>query len=260
MVVVYAESMTIDEYINKLRVEDAESHIGREKDDWLGYIEFHRDRFGKVLDAIPKSTRPIKVLDVGPTPFTFFIATTFPQYEISALDRTNVLETPCNEMNISLKTCNLNEEGWPFQDGYFDVVIFTEVLEHIFNRPTDVLNEVRRVMRQQGLLILSVPNFASLQNRIKLLFGVTPLPNLDDVIRKQATYGHDHIHEYTMDEIVRLLEGCSFAISNKKYLQPPILEGLTASEKGWPLKLAHRAMMFLVPSSRVTIYIECRKL
>jgi SAM-dependent methyltransferase len=252
--------MNFDEYINKLRVGEAESYIELDKGKELAYMEGHRFHFVKVLDAIPKSPNPIKVLDIGTTPFTLLIGETYPHYEISTLDLTNLMEARCKARNIQFETCNLDEEPIPFQDGYFDVVIFTEALEHIFNPPTEVLKEVRRVLRQQGLLILSVPNFAALLNRIKLLFGVTPLPNPDSQMKKGWVHGHGHIHEYTMKEIVGLLEACDFKVSSKKFLQPRVLDDFKTSNKNRPLIIIPRAITFLIPSFREINYVECYKL
>jgi SAM-dependent methyltransferase len=252
--------VTLDEYINKLRVGEAESHIELDKGKELAYMEAHRYRYLKVLDAIPKSPNPIKVLDIGATPFTLLIGETYPHYEISTLDLTNLMEARCKARNIHLKTCNLDEELIPFQDGYFDVVICTEVLEHVFNQPTAVLKEIRRVMRQQGLLILSVPNFARLENRTKLLFGVTPLPNPDRTMKKEWVHGHGHIHEYTMKEIVCLLEACNFAVSRKKFLQPRVRDAFKTSHGNRPLVIVYRAIMILIPPFRPTNYVECYKL
>lgn len=45
----------------------------------------------------------------------------------------------------------------PFPDGSFDVVIATEVLEHL-DRPERTLEEMARVAKPGGLLMVSVPN------------------------------------------------------------------------------------------------------
>jgi 2-polyprenyl-3-methyl-5-hydroxy-6-metoxy-1,4-benzoquinol methylase len=54
----------------------------------------------------------------------------------------------------SYKVCKLEETGLP--DSCADVVVITEVLEHIIS-PQRVLSEIRRVLKPGGILILSVP-------------------------------------------------------------------------------------------------------
>ena len=48
------------------------------------------------------------------------------------------------------------DKGIPFPDGSFDVVTLFDVLEHIHDQRS-LLAEIRRVLRSEGLLIVSVP-------------------------------------------------------------------------------------------------------
>jgi SAM-dependent methyltransferase len=240
--------MEFEEYINKLRREEEEkaSFLELDKDKELQYVIFHRYRYDRIIGSIPDCARPIKILDIGTTPFTFFIKELFPHYEVSTIDLTNLMETRCKTHGIQFKICDLDNQVVPFENEYFDVVIFTEVLEHIFSPPTVVLKEVRRIMSSGGKLILSVPNIATLVNRVKFMFGITPLPNPADQLKKDWVHGHGHIHEYTMNEITSILTACNFTISKKEFLQP--------SSVG-----PYSAVCSLVPSFRPTIYIECFK-
>lgn len=47
-------------------------------------------------------------------------------------------------------------DRFPFEDGSFDGVLCTQVLEHVFN-PEEFLREVARVLRPGGTLVLTVP-------------------------------------------------------------------------------------------------------
>ena len=63
---------------------------------------------------------------------------------------------------------------FPFPDGMFDAVFAGEILEHLEN--TDLsLAEIKRVLKPGGTLVLTTPNLASLENRLRLLFGFQPL-------------------------------------------------------------------------------------
>lgn len=44
----------------------------------------------------------------------------------------------------------------PFSESYFDCILCNQVLEHVFN-PTQFLKELNRVVRTDGLLLLTVP-------------------------------------------------------------------------------------------------------
>lgn len=52
--------------------------------------------------------------------------------------------------------CDLNESPLPFKDDSYDSVILTDVLEHI-RKPEQLINELYRIQRKDGILLLSVP-------------------------------------------------------------------------------------------------------
>lgn len=48
-------------------------------------------------------------------------------------------------------------ENIPYEDKYFDKVLCSEVIEHVID-PREVLKEISRVMKDDGILSLSIPN------------------------------------------------------------------------------------------------------
>jgi SAM-dependent methyltransferase len=65
------------------------------------------------------------------------------------------------------------EEGLPFEDGTFDVVVAGELLEHVRD-PAALVAEIRRVLRPGGTFVGSVPNGFRLKNRLRFLAGRKP--------------------------------------------------------------------------------------
>jgi ubiquinone/menaquinone biosynthesis C-methylase UbiE len=65
---------------------------------------------------------------------------------------------------------NLNQEGLPFPAESFDAVIAGEVLEHL-QFPEVVVEELRRVLKPDGLFMGTVPNAFRLYNRLRFLTG-----------------------------------------------------------------------------------------
>lgn len=61
----------------------------------------------------------------------------------------------------------------PFEDGSCDVIICTEVLEHL-TMGSPFVREMARVLKPTGTALISVPNIASLKSRIKVVFGALP--------------------------------------------------------------------------------------
>ncbi|MDC0766044.1 class I SAM-dependent methyltransferase [Streptomyces sp. HD] len=68
----------------------------------------------------------------------------------------------------------LTDGGLPFRSGAADAVLFSEVIEHLVD-PDAALDEIRRVLRPGGHLMLSTPNLAAWYNRALLLAGVQPV-------------------------------------------------------------------------------------
>jgi len=56
-----------------------------------------------------------------------------------------------------------NPDDWEFPPGSFDVVTMNHILEHM-SAPDKVINVCSRVLREDGLLVVAVPNITSLQS------------------------------------------------------------------------------------------------
>jgi len=75
---------------------------------------------------------------------------------------------------FDVKKINLENGNLPFNDYNFDLVLCNQVLEHIKNYK-HVIDEIIRVTKNKGYILLGIPNLAHLINRIYLLFGIQPL-------------------------------------------------------------------------------------
>jgi SAM-dependent methyltransferase len=64
--------------------------------------------------------------------------------------------------------------GLPVADGAADVVIMSELIEHLVD-PDTAVAEARRVLRPGGSLLLSTPNLAAWYNRGLLALGIQPV-------------------------------------------------------------------------------------
>lgn len=51
-----------------------------------------------------------------------------------------------------------------FPEGFFDIILFNHVLEHLYN-PIENLEEAQRVLKEEGILVVQVPNIDSYQFR-----------------------------------------------------------------------------------------------
>lgn len=96
---------------------------------------------------------------------------------------------------IEVAQIDLENARFPWPDESMDLVVANQVLEHLKNIWLP-LSELHRVLRPDGVALLSVPNLASLHNRVLLMLGCQPTS-----IR---TFG-PHIRGYTFREFRHLL-------------------------------------------------------
>lgn len=72
---------------------------------------------------------------------------------------------------------DLDSQELPYRENTFDIVIVSEILEHVFY-PEKILYEAQKVLKRGGVLLLTFPNSASLNLRLAiLLLGSSPLLN-----------------------------------------------------------------------------------
>ena len=55
---------------------------------------------------------------------------------------------------------DLDKEGLPYPDNYFDAVVFTHVIEHL-QSPFELGKEISRVLKKQGQIYVETPNWTS---------------------------------------------------------------------------------------------------
>jgi ubiquinone/menaquinone biosynthesis C-methylase UbiE len=94
---------------------------------------------------------------------------------VYGVDYNHTLVSQCQEI-FNAQQLDLEIEDLPFDDGCFDLVICNQVLEHLKNEQGAIENIVR-VTKPQGYILIGIPNLAHLINRLFLLFGIQPLCN-----------------------------------------------------------------------------------
>ncbi len=112
----------------------------------------------------------------------------------------------------------------PFENNYFDAIFAGEIIEHLFD-PDHFLAEVSRILKKEGIFVLSTPNLAAIHNRIGLLFGFQPFPigvsarmNIGRVYEPDSEHAQslDHIRVLTLRSLKELLKIHKFEILDVK--------------------------------------------
>lgn len=116
-----------------------------------------------------------------------------------------------DDIDCQLKKVDIVRETFPFADGFFQFVTFSEILEHLpIESVYPVLQEIYRVLEKSGKLIVSSPNQAAILNRIHLLRGRSILALPVRLEYAGGTYGH--IRLYTPEEFVMLASAVGFKV------------------------------------------------
>lgn len=137
------------------------------------------------------------VLDVGAGNGVdlFAIRDWHPEAKLYGLEYYDVYADQLEEKGISTFRISFEEEKIPMQDESIDLIISNQVLEHT-KEVFWVFNEMFRILRPGGHMILGTPNLASLHNRILLLLGRQPT-----CIQNNSA----HIRGFTVSDVKQLL-------------------------------------------------------
>jgi SAM-dependent methyltransferase len=152
----------------------------------------------------------------------FSAAVLFPRMRWTGLDfpgRTyrhpEAYEKAYREYKCEFVAADICKAPLPFADGKFSVVTFSEVLEHLpVEKVSFVFSELARVIRPGGVLIVSSPNQASLENRIKLLKGKSILDMPNPIDSLGGVFGH--IRLYTPSEIKSTVSKLGFRLEQSQ--------------------------------------------
>jgi methionine biosynthesis protein MetW len=119
------------------------------------------------------SGRKNRILDIGCGDGSFIIK--FRKLcETFGVDISKSAVKMAKEAGISAYEVDVSSQRLPFIDEYFDIIYMGDVIEHLTD-PDHAINEVARVLKWNGFLVLSTPNLAYWLNRLLLLSGKQPL-------------------------------------------------------------------------------------
>ena len=99
-------------------------------------------------------------------------------------------------IKVNFKTGRIEEIEFP--DESYDIIICEETLEHLEN-PLGALKKFRRILRQNGRILISVPNTGSIRARLLNCVGM-----------KERLYCPDHKQNFTAPSIRELLNSAGF--------------------------------------------------
>ncbi len=197
----------IDEIASGVRPDDPDL------DAWCAnYLKEHRLRLGADLDLVQAHVPAgARVLDAGAAPLVTTGALASLGFDVCAVDLgPDRFAGVIDRLGLDVRRCDIEREPLPFDTGSVDAVVFNELFEHLRIDPIFTLEEVRRVLKPGGRLLLSTPNLRSFRGIRNLLLrdeGHAVSGGVYRQYEKLRTLGHmGHVREYTVTETTAFLE------------------------------------------------------
>jgi 2-polyprenyl-3-methyl-5-hydroxy-6-metoxy-1,4-benzoquinol methylase len=213
------------------------------------YAAFHRPRFAFVLNVLRARgvTASSRILDIGASQLTSLIAKEF-EVQVESMG----MEDEAKTNGFTHHRFDLNavqdRSQWKMDIGPYDIIVFAEVLEHLYTAPELVLRYLRELLVPGGVLLLQTPNAVALRKRVKMAIGANPFER----IRIQRD-NPGHFREYTARELRQVLVNARFSIDRiwmKHYFDVRYARHERGSEPPRPITGALKNVLYrLLPAS-----------
>jgi SAM-dependent methyltransferase len=211
------------------------------------YLKVHMTRFTETVSLLATILQPdMRVVDLGsygslvPALKDILgvtnITLTEPFQSKKSLSEDSFLHHAQIGEQYSFHVDRFDVEGvFPYSDASFDIVIFTEVLEHLSRDPSQTMSEINRITKMGGCLVLSTPNCASARSVLRILRGGNP--NIYPVFQRQPSTDR-HNHEYVPWEVRELLKLSGYTLRAFK-----TVDVYEDQQFGWISKVQIKAML-----------------
>jgi len=166
--------------------------------------------------ALKESYAKPNILDIGCGYGTLsaFCGNVIESSLLHAIDFTDDYLSPelIKSKSIDFRVCNIELQEIPW-NVKFDIVILTEVIEHLNFNPVPTLNKIREALSDNGKIFLSTPDAQEWGRVSKYYESLEQMP--------QPTHGSniidDHVWQYEKTELVHLIEQCGLQVDKFGY-------------------------------------------
>lgn len=185
-----------------------------------GLVTTGLPRLLATLEMIPDATRQGAFLELGSSPY--FLSLCLHRLCTGTLRRGNYFGTEAKhgadrlvhrrtgeEIVFDYDLFNIETDEFPYADNSFDVVVFSELIEHLGVNPVRTLAEIHRVLRPDGVVIVTTPNALSMERFATFARGGSQMV---DRYSPLFGYGARHNREYGPAELCDLLETTGFEL------------------------------------------------
>lgn len=187
--------------------------------DWFAtYVRTHAERLAFDVDEARRLfPERANILEIGSTPPVLTLTLARLGYRVTGIDiAPERFAGTIERFGLSIRRCNLEAEPIPCADAGFDGIICNEIFEHLRGDLIGIFEEIRRVLKPGGRLILTTPNIRSVEGVLRFLLAGRSIScggGIYDEYSKLRTLGHmGHVREYTLKEVREFLQRMGFAV------------------------------------------------
>jgi len=159
----------------------------------------HRQIF-RLLANAPASSR---ILEVGIGSGSIGRGLSQKRFEIVCIEKDSSLAKQAADYYQRILVLDLDKEDIPFLES-FDFIILADILEHLED-PEELLKRARDLLKDNGKIIVSIPNIANWVIRLKLAFGKFEYQD-------RGILDRDHIRFFTFKTAEDLIQKSGFEI------------------------------------------------
>ena len=178
--------------------------------------EYFAELLGRVRDTVSPDDR---VLEIGSVPCQFTLLLDCAGIDVTGIDVDPERVAPViDRYDLDVRRCDVERDELPVESDSVDVVLATELLEHLRIDPLHALREFRRVLRPDGVLYLVTPNQYEIGSIWQFLRGRGAISHAHYEFSKLERLGHmGHVREYAPADVRELLREKGFRIEHHEF-------------------------------------------
>jgi SAM-dependent methyltransferase len=133
--------------------------------------------------------------------------------KVDGFDVNQVALERAQARGMNVKRWEFNSEAAPAPDDFYDAIVCTDVIEHVFDT-ANLLHECRRILKPKGYGAFVTPNLASWRNRVEVALGRMPYdhPGVSIDVKTDSRVNLGHIRTGTAREWMGLFRSSGFSI------------------------------------------------
>lgn len=200
--------------------------------------EYYRHQRREMLGYIPAAARTILEVGCGSGDFGAMLKNER-HAEVWGIELASTAAERAAQRLDRVLACNIEADDVPLPEGYFDCIVCNDVLEHLVD-PWRVLRRFRANLKQEGLIVASIPNV-----RFYLLLRDLLLRKRWEY-RDQGVLDKTHLRFFTDGTIREMFESSGYQVL--------AIEGINAYDFSWKFRLLNRMLLNRLDDMRFEQY------